>query len=59
MYHLCNEAGIIQEIKAKRLRWLAHFFKTDKTYPCRKLIFTNRDGARKVGRPTVKLMDDV
>jgi len=45
----------IQEIKATRVRWLGHLLRRrDGLYPCRKLIFTNPDDARKVGRDPVR-----
>jgi len=49
VYQLYNEPKIIHEIKATRVRWLGHLFRTHELYLCRKLTFTNPDGTREVG----------
>jgi hypothetical protein len=54
LHQLFYKPEIIQEIRAKRVRWLEHLFTTDYFYPWRKLTFKNSDGTvlYKEGRTT-------
>jgi hypothetical protein len=38
---------IIKAIKAGRLRWLRHLYRSNETDPCRKVTFTKKEGRRK------------
>jgi hypothetical protein len=49
LYQLFGEPDIIKEIKARRVRWLGHLFRTNENHPCRKLTFTTLHGTRRVG----------
>jgi hypothetical protein len=46
-------------VKAARLRWLGHLYRTEELNPCKKLIFSKPMGTRKKGRPPVKWSDNV
>ena len=59
LYQLYGEPDIIKVVKAARLRWLGHLWRTEENYPCRKLTFNNPDGVRRRGRPPVRWLDSV
>jgi hypothetical protein len=44
-------------IKGRRLRWLGHLFRTEESYPYRKLMFFKPEGIRRVGRLSIRWLD--
>jgi hypothetical protein len=44
---LYNEPDIIKMVKAARLRWLGHLYRTEELNPCKKLIFSKPMGTGK------------
>jgi hypothetical protein len=42
-----------------RLRWLGHLTRATEISPCRKLTFSNLEGTRRAGRPSLKWLDSV
>jgi hypothetical protein len=59
LYGLYNEPDIIKMVKAARLRWLGHLYRTEDLNPCRKLTFSKTMGTRTKGRPPVRWLDNV
>jgi hypothetical protein len=54
LYQLYEEPDIVKVVKAGRLRWLGHLFRSEDMNPCRKLTFTKPENIRK-GRPLHKV----
>jgi hypothetical protein len=46
-------------VKAARLRWLGHLYRTEELNPCKKRTFSKQIGTRKKGRPPVRWLDNV
>jgi hypothetical protein len=46
-----GEPDIVKEIKARRVRWLGHHFRTSEHHPCRMSTFATLHGSRRIGRP--------
>jgi hypothetical protein len=46
-------------VKAARLRWLGHLYRTEELNPCKKLTFSKPIGTRKKGRLPVRWLDNV
>ena len=44
IYNLYKEPDVIKVVKANRLRWLGHLFKTDDNNPCKKVTFNDPVG---------------
>jgi hypothetical protein len=59
LYGLYNEPDVIKMVKAARLRWLGHLYRTEELNPCKKLTFSRPTGTRKEGRSPVRWMDNV
>jgi hypothetical protein len=49
LYQLFGEPDIIRGIKARRVKWLGHLFRTNEYHPCRMLTFATLYGSRRVG----------
>jgi hypothetical protein len=45
-------------VKAARLRWLGHLYRTEELSPCKKLTFSKPMGKWKKGRPPVRWLDN-
>jgi hypothetical protein len=45
---------IVKMAKASRLRWLGHFYRCEKSNPCKELTFTKPEGVRERGKPPVR-----
>jgi hypothetical protein len=60
LYQLYKDPNIIKIVKANRIRWLGHIFRTDDSNLCKKVTFNNPlYGERRIGRPTTRWLDDV
>jgi hypothetical protein len=60
LYQLYKDPDIIKIVKANRIRWMGHIFRTDDSNPCKKVTFNNPlYGERRVGRLTTRWLDDV
>jgi hypothetical protein len=46
-------------VKAARLRWLGHLYRTEKLNPCKRLTFSKPIGTRKKERPPVRWLDNI
>jgi hypothetical protein len=42
----CTEPDNIKMVKAARLRWLGHLYRTEELNPCKKLTFSKPTGTR-------------
>jgi hypothetical protein len=47
----------VRIIKIGKLRWLGHFFRTQKLDRCRKLALHKPEGTRPVGKPRVRWLE--
>ncbi|PSN42802.1 hypothetical protein C0J52_20540 [Blattella germanica] len=59
LYKIFNEPDIVKEIKARRIRWLGHLYRTEDQHPTRMLTFNTIYGSRRVGRPPMRWMQSV
>ena len=60
IYNLYKEPDVIKVVKANRLRWLGHLFRTDDNNPCKKVNLNDPFYVkRKVRRPATRWLDDV
>jgi hypothetical protein len=57
--NLIEGADIVRFIKAQRIKWLGHIQRMDQTRPTRKLLDWKPMGTRPVGRPRLRLQEDV
>jgi hypothetical protein len=46
-------------VKAARLRWLGHLYRTEELNTCKKLTYSKPTATRKKGRPPVRWLDNV
>ena len=51
LYKKFRDPDIVREVKARRVRWLGHLYRTEEQYPARMLTFNTIYGTRRVGRP--------
>ena len=59
LYKIFNEPDIVKEIKARRIQWLGHLYRTEDQHPTRMLTFNTIYGSRRVGRPPMRWMQSV
>jgi hypothetical protein len=59
LYKLFGEPDIIRDIKARRVKWLGHLFRTNEYHPCRMLTFATLYGTRRVGRPPIRWLESI
>ena len=58
-YDKFGGTDIIRTIKASRIRWLGHLFRSSDADPAKKVTFSKIEGTRRKGRPPTRWIDDV
>ena len=59
LYQYFKYPYIFREIKARRVRWLGHLYRTEEQHPTRMLTFNTVYGNRGVGRPPTRWLQYV
>jgi hypothetical protein len=59
IYSLYKDVDIVRVIKLARIRWLGKLVRMEENSPCNKIIFSQLEGSRKMGRPKLRWLDNV
>ena len=59
LYQLYQQPNVVNEVKARRIRWLGHVERMPEDRAAKKVWRGRQEGQRKRGRPRKRWMDDV